>query len=463
MRRTKYLIWFVNLAILLSVFSLHAQVPPPRKKDLERARKVAKQGDVLFNQKNYRGAIDKYTEAITIVPQFPAAHFWKGYAHYYLNEYDQSLTDLNQAESQKFDKPLEIYKLRWFLNYQEKNYDAALNDALAASRLDPNNATYNLALGDIYRIKESYRDAVNYYQKGAAQDPNNKDVYYYLAFCYASLNQPRDQAAAALEALKRNTKYPGESNFYAADALTKQKKFNEAVEFYQRAIELKPDIYGSYIGLSDIYRSRNEFDQAIAVAQKGLEVFPKDAPLYTSLAWYYSLADRPKDAITAAKTAINLDPDQYMGYTNLCRAYNDLKDYQQALTNCNSALKLKPDDGETFLYMARAYEFLKQNDKAADYYKRAVNGLIKFTEANPDYSDGYYLLGNAHFALGNDNDAIIAYNKCLMLAPRFARARFTLGFTYLAKGDKPKARDQYNILRPIDPALAEKLRQAIEK
>ena len=79
------------------------------------------------------------------------------------------------------------------------------------------------------------------------------------------------------------------------------------------------------------------------------------------------------------------------------------------------------------------------------------------------YSDGYYLLGNAYFALQKDNDAIIAYNKCLQIAPRFAKARFSLGYTYLINKDKAKAREQYNLLRPIDPALAEKLRQAIEK
>jgi tetratricopeptide (TPR) repeat protein len=199
------------------------------------------------------------------------------------------------------------------------------------------------------------------------------------------------------------------------------------------------------------------------VTEKGLQAFPKDANLYTSLAWYYSLADRPKDAIIAAKSAINLAPEQSMAYTNLCRAYNDAKEYQLAITTCNNALRINPGDGESYLYMARAYELTKQTDKAADFYKKAIDGLLKFTKDNPDYSDGFYLLGNAYFALGRDDEAIGAYNKCLQLAPRFAKARYSLGFTYLiGKKDKPKAREQYNLLRPVDSNLAEKLRQAIE-
>ena len=463
MKRTKYLNWFVYLMLLLAVFAWTADVQAqPRKKDLEKSRKIAKQGDQFFNQKDYRNAINKYAEAIAVVPQFPAAHFWKGYAHYYLNEYEQSLTELGMALTQGFDKPLEVYRLRWYLNFQLKNYDAALNDALEGAKLDPNNATFNLAVGDVYRIKESYRDAVTYYKKVTQQDPNNADVYYFLAFSYANLGEFENQGLAAIEAVKRNTKYVGECYFYIADALSRAKKFDEAIEFYEKTINVKPEIYASYNALSDIYRSRNEFDKAIAVARQGLKFFPKDSNLYTSLAWYYSLADRPQDAIVAAKSAINLAPDQYMAYTNLCRAHNDAKDYQQAITTCNTALKLNPGDGETYLYMARAYEFLKQTDKSLDLYKKAVDGLVKFTQANPDYSDGYYLLGNAYFAIQKDNEAIAAYNKCLQIAPRFAKARFSLGYTYLINKDKAKAREQYNLLRPIDPNLAEKLRQAIE-
>ncbi len=462
MKNTKYFNWLVYLILLPTFFSIAVNAQESNK-TLEKARKVAKLGDQLFTQKDYRNAIIKYAQAITIYPNFPAAHFWKGYAHYYLKENDQSLTELNQSLTQGFDKPLEIYKLRWYLNYEAKNYDAALSDAIAAVKLDPNNATYNLAIGDIYRMKENYTDAIPYYKKAAEQDPKNADVSYFLAVCYEKTGDTENQALAVVEALKRNTKFKAEANLMAAESLNKLKKFDEAIPYYEQVINLKPEIYASYNALSDIYRSRSEFEKAITVTRKGLKVFPKDANLYTSLAWYYSLNDRYQDAIIAAKSAINLAPDLSMAYTNLCRAYNDTKQYQMAITNCNIALGKNPGDGESYLYIARAYEFLKQNDKALENYKKAIDGLMKFTQDNPDYSDGYYLLGNAYFAVQKDSEAIAAYNKCLQISPRFAKARFSLGYTYLIKGDKAKAREQYEEIKTIDADLAEKLRLAIEK
>jgi superkiller protein 3 len=464
MKGTRYLNWFIYFTILSAIFSLPAEVRAQSKKDLEKARKLTRQGEQLYGKKDYRGAIAKFSEAISVVPNQPLAHYLKGYSHYYLNEFVQAIDNFNQAETQGFDKPIEIYKVRWYLNYQAKNYDGALKDALGVLQADPENVLFNQAVGDIYRMKENCRDAVPYYKKVADRDKNNSDVSYYLAACHYSLNETSEQQFAALEALNRKTKFVGETFFFVADALYKQKKFDEAMEFYQKSLDLKPDIYASYNALADIYRNRNEFDKAVAVTRKGLDLFPKDANLWTSLAWFYSLADRPQDAIIAAKSATNLAPDEFMGFTNLCRAYNDAKEYQQAIAACNAALRLKPGDGETLYYMGRAYEFLDQTPRAADAYKKAVDGLIQFTRQNPEYSDGYYLLGGAYYALGRDDEAINAYNRCLQLAPRFARARYALGRAYLVgKKDKVRAREQYNLLRNVDNALAERLRLEIEK
>lgn len=448
------------LAMFAAVPELQAQ---PKKKDIERAKKIAKAGDQFYNRKNYRAAIERYAEAVTIVPQFPEAYFWKGWSHYYLNENDQAIADLTMAEKLGFPKPFEFLKLRWFLHYQAKNYDAAMADVTAALRIEPNNSTLAIGAGDINMSRQRWQDAVPYYQKALELDRNNSEVAYQLARCYYNLGRADEQFAAATDALKRRTRFVGESNFLIGDALLKLKKTDEAIEYLERAVDIRADQYEAYGLLAEIYRGRNDFEKAIATARKGLLAFPNDATLYTSLAWYYSLADKPKEAIIAAKSAITIKPDLAMAYTNLCRAYNDAGEYQNSVTACNNALKINPGDGETYFYIARAYEFLKQSDKSIDAYRKAADGLAKFTAANPESWEGFYLLGNSYFALSKDNDAINAYNRCIALTPKFAKARYNLGQTYVLSGDKAKAREQLAVLRGLDANLAEKLRVAIEK
>lgn len=440
-----------------------AVVPAQSKKDREKAQKLVAQGDRAFNQRNYREAIAKYAEAIILVPNFAPVRFWKGYAHYYLKEYDQALAEFDQALAKGFNKPLDVLRLRWFIYFEQKNYDAALADALEVVRLEPNVGSNYFSVGTIHQAKQQWAEALNYYKQGIRYKSDDGDIYYLMAECHANLGDFQNQGFAALDALKYKTRYVGESYYYVADALYRSKKYDEAIEFYERAINVKPEIYGSYNGLSDIYRIKNRFNDAIETTRKGIGLFPNDANLYVGLSWYYSLANRHQDAIIAAQSAINLDPKLSMGYTNLCRAYNDTAQYNLAIQACNNALRLSPGDGESHLYIARSYEFLKQTERATDNYNKAIAGLQKFTRENPEYSDGFFLLGNAYFAMERDREAVAAYTRCLELAPNFARARFSLGVTYNTMGRKDLAREQLEFLRAIDPALAERLRAVIEK
>jgi tetratricopeptide (TPR) repeat protein len=127
--KKKFLLGFIAGCFLLAAVSiLTIEISAQSKKDLRRAESLTKEGDKAFLAKDYRRAIKKYSEAVTIAPTFADAHFWKGYAHYLLNEYDEALTEFNLVSAQNIKNPLALYRLRWSLNYQKKNYDLALED-----------------------------------------------------------------------------------------------------------------------------------------------------------------------------------------------------------------------------------------------------------------------------------------------------------------------------------------------
>jgi superkiller protein 3 len=459
----KIILSFMTICLLLTAFSASVSVVNGQtKKQIKQAKKLADEANRSFQKKDYQTAISKYAEAITLVPNFPDTHYWKGYAHYYLNEYDQAIVELDTALERGY-KPLDIYKLRWFLNYQKKNYDAALKDVEQGLQLDPSNLTFNLAVGELNFAKGSYQQALTAYEKAVEIDPNNADTHYSIAASYAALGDTSKQLQSALEAVRRNTKHLGEAYFLIGDGYQKTRKFNEAADAYLKAMSAKPDIYATYHNLSDIYRNQNRFEEAIVVTNKGLKIFPNDGNLYIDLGWYKSLANHNFEAIIASKKAVELAPNQYAGYTNLCRAYYETKQYELALTSCNTALKLNPDDGEANVYLGFTYLSLNKVETANKFFTKAVDGLGEFTKNNPDYSDGFYLLGNAYYYVGQPQKAIEAYNKCLELSPRFSKARYNLGLTYFVTKNMSAAKEQYEELLKIDKDLAAKLKQTIDK
>jgi tetratricopeptide (TPR) repeat protein len=285
----------------------------------------------------------------------------------------------------------------------------------------------------------------------------------YIARAKAQLGDVPGQIAAADEAIKRRTQFLGDAYLVMADGYRKQRKFDAAIDAYQKAIAAKPNTYSAYENLADIYRSQNRFNEAIDISRKALRVFPNDGRIYTSLSWFYSLADRNEEAIQAAQAGIRFLPNEYMAYTNLCRAYNDAKKPEMAIRECNNALKRNPNDGETYFYLARANDLAGKPDEATRHYKQAVAGLVEFTKNNPESADGFYLLGNAYFADNQREKAIDAYEKCLAISPRFVKARYNIAITQLRQKNKTAALEQYNRLLELDPELAGKLKAEIDK
>jgi tetratricopeptide (TPR) repeat protein len=51
-------------------------------------------------------------------------------------------------------------------------------------------------------------------------------------------------------------------------------KFKEAIEAYEKALEIKPDYYEAYYGIGVAYASSNKFKEAIKAYKKAIEIKP---------------------------------------------------------------------------------------------------------------------------------------------------------------------------------------------
>ncbi len=459
MKRNSLTITFFKLSamLVLLVMPLAAQ----SKKD--QVRKLKDKAATAEKQKNYREAADAYAQVLGLTPNDADAHYRKGFAHYSLKENDQSISDFTAALTKGYKPHINIYKVRYFVYLDQKNYDAALADINKGLAILPNDLDLLSAVGEINFERKSYPEALAAFQKASLAAPNNADLYYNIARVHFATGDAKAQVAAAESALAKGTRFPGESYYILAEGNHKLRNIPAAIDAYQRAINSKPESYQLYRTLADIFRSENRFAEAISISKKAQVLFPNDGNLYTDLSLLYSLADRPQDAVEAGKGAVLILPTQPAGHTNLCRAYNDTKSYNQAISACNGALKLKPGDGETLFYLGRAYNLSGKTVEATKFYAQAVAGLLENVKNDPNSSESWYLLGNAYFTDGQRDKAMEAYIKCLEISPKFAKARYNLGIIYTLAKQKPAAVEQYDRLVALDARLAQKLREEIDR
>lgn len=490
---------FATMIVLsLTVFivnsvAIHAQ----SKKDRDRAKALQIEADRAYQQKNYQLATDKYGEAIRLVANNPQAHFFKGSAHYMLKEehakrvaeYErQKAADPNAAIDDKLanenaeverqltlalnhftfalnqgHKAVDVLRQRAYVFYDLEEFDNALSDIEKVLATSPNDIALIKTAGAIRFTEKKYPEALAYYARAIAISPRDGDSHYFTAVIENIRGNVAQQAAAAQIAADNGTSYPGEAFFLVGDARERERNNGAAIEAFRRAIFAKADLYDAYRRLALLYRKEGRLNDAIDISKQALRVFKNDGATFTDLSYYYSLADRPDDAVEAARAGITLLPNEHMPHTNLCRALNEVKKHDQAIVACNNALRLKPNDGETLFYLGRAYDFIGRSADATRHYSQAVVGLTEFTRTNPDDHDGWYLLGNALFADNQRDKAANAYERCLAISPKFAKARFNLGVIHTRRKEKAAANAQYEALRQLDPKLADLLKAEIDK
>jgi tetratricopeptide (TPR) repeat protein len=460
--RRKSLMCFLLFAVALGFISFPVNTSAQSRKDRKRAENLVVEGDTLYRQQNYDAAIVSYARALAVVPKYPLAHYNKGRAHFNLDQFDEAISEFGIAMEQGYDA-LTVLAIRWRAYFAKKQLDDAMNDIQKAKRAAPDNDYFYIAEGQIFHEQRNFQEAVDSYLRAMELGTKNTNVGYLLALSYNGLGNWQKQEEYAKQALQSGTNFPDMAWFLAGDAQQRLRKYEDAMRSYQNAKSVNPDLYGIFINLAETYRVLNRLKDAISTAEEGVRKYPNDSTLLINISWYYSLSNRNDAAIEYATRATTAAPNQYLGFTNLCRAYNDSNQLALAKQNCEKALQLQPGDGETNFYLGRTYQLMNDVDKAFEHYDLAVKGLEVFTKANPNYADGFYLLGNAYSVTEQNDNAVRAYLDSLEIAPLFARSRFNLGLIYIRENKIDKAREQVLALRDINAQLAKQLEDAINR
>ena len=90
-----------------------------------------------------------------------------------------------------------------------------------------------------------------------------------------------------------------------------------------------------------------------------------------------------------------------------------------------------------------------------------IFSLLIFTCAKQTAEDHYKK--GFRFQLKQNYEAIDAYKQAIRYFPLHTKAYYNLGWVYNLKGDKEKATQQYEQLKSLDPQLAQRLKEAIDK
>jgi tetratricopeptide (TPR) repeat protein len=323
---------------------------------------ISNLGNIYFEAYKDDSAIYYYKKLIPLLP-VPDAYTYNriGLSYDYLGKYDSAIVYFNKAIMQDNKEPV------FFRN-----------------------------IGNVYYNSKQYLEAIENYEHSNSMLPDSTKEYFNLALSYAYLDDFKKAEDIYKESL---IKEKGIANLYLSYynlgwTLDKQKKLNEALYWYAKAVKAKPTYLNGLNNLAYAYD----------------RLAKKDSAVY----WY--------------KQALKVDPAFTKALYNLAFLYNDIYKYDSSLYYYRLLLPLAPNDATVPYEIAQSYYYKANYDSAIVYYEKAVKlnstkadyqtkaGDAYFdatTTAKYQNSPAFYLKAIEHYseALRLDSTQFLAMNR----------------------------------------------------
>ncbi|MFX1524057.1 MAG: tetratricopeptide repeat protein [Promethearchaeota archaeon] len=219
--------------------------------------------------------------------------------------------------------------------------------------------------------------------------------------------------------------------------LAKKEAFDEAFNFYERALKVNDMMEEPDVKNKDLVKSSYK-RELINKAKKELENRNFDI------------------AIESGRKALELDEKFIDAYYHIGLAYYSKKKYDAAIENFQNAINYNKNHIESWNLIGLAYE-------AKNEFENALNFLNKALEIDPTYSIGWFNIGNVHKKTNNYDKAIESYTKAAELNPNFAKAWFFMGCALFDKKDYNKAIEYLEKAINLDPNLAQDINPLIKE
>src|SRR2546425_874434 len=259
--------------------------------------------------------------------------------------------------------------------------DAALGQAARAVRAD------TALFGTVTRRSTELVIQPRLLARAIEADPNFVVAHYTLGAVHQTLGNRWKAAAQFRASTQLDAAYP--EPFKALGDLflaAPRRLFDQAVEAYNKAIELRPFYADAHVGLGDARAAKGEIDAAIVAYQKALVFNPVNTQVYLSLGKiYYAEKGLYYESVNAYKKAIELDPQLVEARMGLGEVYEEKGLYKEAVDEYKRVIEVDSAHTGALSNMALVYEKIDPKEAMA-HWERYIQ-LASPLQSEKDWVD----------------------------------------------------------------------------
>lgn len=167
---------------------------------------------------------------------------------------------------------------------------------------------------------------------------------------------------------------PKNPNAFYNLAFTKkiQLKYEQAIEFFYKAIDIKPDYFESYLEVAEIYKNQNKFKQAIVNFRKALSINPNLSSVYNNLSVIFKEQGKYEDSLDMIQKAISIAPEKAELFNNLGVTLEKLDKLDDAEKAYLKAVSLDNRLPEAYNNLGNIFKKKNNYEKSLDAYAISI-------------------------------------------------------------------------------------------
>lgn len=287
---------------------------------------------------------------------------------------------------------------------------------------------------------QNFQAAIEPLQKVLAEKDDFAYAHFELGYAYTALGRGKEARPEYEKALQLDPKMAEAALNLGILVLNDDPP--AAVATLEKAVELLPTESRPRTLLGLAYEKAGDFKNAASAYEGALALDPKDSETSMHLAQLYFRQNRAGDAEGKFRAVLAADPESPAGLWGLAESLEQEKK-PEAIEAYQNYLKVQPEDvaaREHLVHLLIANE--KYNEALAESEKTQKGGTpsIEALKLRADILIGQKKL----------DEAIVALQQAVTLAPQDAALRGGLGRTYLQKRDFPKAAQELKTAIGLD-------------
>ncbi|MBZ5500205.1 MAG: protein kinase [Acidobacteriia bacterium] len=189
-------------------------------------------------------------------------------------------------------------------------------------------------------------------------------------------------------------------------------QYDEAIQWYQKALALDRDLGRAYVGLAAIAANLSHREEAENYLKQAMARIARmsEREKYRTRGIYYLVTRQPDQAVEEFGNLTKSYPADNVGLSNLAIAYLYKRDMARALESGRRAVEIFPKH-----VLSRAN--LALYAMYASDFDTAVNESARVLTMNPKYKAAHVCLGLSYLALGQPEQAEAIWAKLAELGP----------------------------------------------